>query len=237
MALTTGAAILGAAALGTGAQIYGAKKGAKAQQQALDQSQAMEERMYQQNRADMAPWRQTGERALSQLAGMYGVGESGEQITPDYSMFEQSPDYQFAYDQGMRGAKGQLASMGMSDSGAALKSLSRYNQGFASQRLRDYKNQLASLAGIGQTAAESEAARGTAHAGSMSQGQKAMGDVRASSYGKVAEGVGDAASTYGLYKMGAYGDLGSTPTQTMASMGSTQAGYSPNVMNAWAAGQ
>ncbi len=67
--ITVPQAILGAAALGTGASLYAGSQQAGAAKDA----NALQGQIYQQNRADLTPWRQTGSNALSLLAQSLGV--------------------------------------------------------------------------------------------------------------------------------------------------------------------
>lgn len=100
----------------------------------------------------------------------------------DLSSFYDSPDYQFAFDEGNRAVQSSLAARGLIDSGAAMKEITRYGQGMASQRLGDYTSRLAALAGIGQSSTGSVANAGMNAAQSIGQSQMAAGDARASSY-------------------------------------------------------
>ena len=86
-----------------------------------------------------------GQLATAQQGG----GEAG----PDYSAFFQSPGYQFRQDEGIRAIDRSASARGQLMSGGTLRELQRYGQGLASSEFGNYANRLASLAGIGQTAA------------------------------------------------------------------------------------
>ena len=73
MAIGTTAAIIGASVLGAGASIIGGNKAASAATQAADKSAEVQRYMYDQSRADYAPWRTVGTNALNKLAKLYGV--------------------------------------------------------------------------------------------------------------------------------------------------------------------
>lgn len=75
------AAVVGLAALGTGAQIYGANKAASAQKDAAKSANALQKYIFEQQRADQAPWRNVGVGALGQIAGLYGLPFSSD---PNY---------------------------------------------------------------------------------------------------------------------------------------------------------
>lgn len=121
--------------------------------------------------------------------------------SPDFSQFYNSPDYQFAYDQGMRGTEQSLARRGLTGSGAEMKALTRFGQGLASQQLGNYKNSLAALAGIGQTSTSQTAQLGANTAASIGANQRAAGDARASSYLNTGTAVNNAANSYGQYRL------------------------------------
>lgn len=125
--------------------------------------------------------------------------------TPDYSAFYNSPDYQFAFDEGNRALKGSLAARGLSGSGRALKELTRYGQGVASQQLNTYRNALAAMAGVGQSTAANVGQQGIQTGQIVGQNTQNAADARASGYlGKanawnsaINQGVGLAAYGYG----------------------------------------
>lgn len=126
---------------------------------------------------------------------------------PDYSAFYNSPDYQFAYDEGMRGTEQALARQGLTGSGAALKALTRFGQGLASQQLGNYKNSLAALAGIGQTSTSQLGQLGANAAQGIAADQRAAGDARASSYlntGAAVSGVANSGAQYAMMNQGGY---------------------------------
>lgn len=114
---------------------------------------ALQERMFNQNREDLAPYRQAGTAALQNLSGQVN------------QPFTETPGYQFAFDEGRRAVDASASARGMLDSGARLRELTRYGTGMAEQGYGQYANRLASLAGIGQTAT----GQGVANANSFGQ--------------------------------------------------------------------
>lgn len=101
---------------------------------------------------------------------------------PDYSDFYNSPDYQFSFAEGNRAVNAGLAARGLSNSGRAMKELTRYGQGAASTQLGNYRNALASLAGVGQTATTNTAQLGSMAATNIGNSQQNAADARASGY-------------------------------------------------------
>lgn len=166
MAIGTAAAIIGGSIIAGGASILGAKGAASAQEsaaatasgatlQAQRESIAFQERQFDQARADLAPWRQVGERALGTLE---------EKITAGPGKFETSPGYQFRVAEGQKAVERGAAARGGVLSGRAGKELTRFGQGVATQDydnfLRRYYESLTplqSLAGVGQSTASQTA--------------------------------------------------------------------------------
>lgn len=254
MAIGTTAAILGASALGAAgsiasnkAQSSAAKSAANASQQATDASIAEQRRQFDIAQQNQQPWLNTGQSALTELAGLYGLSTGGGanrstydflQANPDVktsidsgyfggpgnydsavnwfkneygnapnvnnptvgtgqygqatgvgaggslSPFFASPDYQFRQNEQARALTARNASLGIQDSGAAQKSALQYSGQLASGEFNNYANRLASLAGVGQNAANTSAQLGQNFANNVSnlQGQNAQN--LASSYQK-----------------------------------------------------
>lgn len=142
--------------------------------------------------------------AANQPVAPAAGGNSG---APDYSAFMNSPDYQFAYGEGNRAVEQGLARQGLTGSGAALKALTRFGQGMASQQLGNYKNSLASLAGIGQTSTSQLNSLGVATGQGIGQTMQNAGDARASGYlntGAAVSGLANSGSQLALMKAGGY---------------------------------
>lgn len=74
--------------------------------------------------------------------------------------FFQSPDYQFRLNEQNRNLTARNAALGIQDSGAAQKAALQYSGQLASGEFNNYANRLASLAGVGQTAANTSAQLG-----------------------------------------------------------------------------
>lgn len=130
-------------------------------------------RQYDLNRADQKDWLDAGRDNLAKLQRL----NSG-----DMSAFTQSPDYKFAYDQGMQTLDRSAASRGNLFSGGHSADLVKFGQGLATQNYGNYYNRLASLAGVGQTAATNLGSFGQSTANSLAGLYQNMGNNRASSY-------------------------------------------------------
>ncbi len=127
------------------------------------EAQAFQQKQADQARADQEPWRVAGGNALTQLSQRMAPGGD---LMRNFAMsdFQEDPGYQFRLAEGQKGLNNSLTARGMALSGAALKATTNYNQGAASQEFGNafarYKgnqegqyNKLASLAGVGQIAA------------------------------------------------------------------------------------
>jgi hypothetical protein len=165
-----------------------ANKGAGAAAQGQLAGVEEQRRQYDQTRQDMMPWLSAGGGALSQMQ-LLNAG--------DYSSFKESPDYQFAFDQGLQAQDRSAASRGGLYSGGHQADLTKFGQGLASQNYNTYYNRLAGLAGVGQTTAGTLGSLGAQSAGNIQQGLAGAGNARASSYYNNAQFIGGTANTLG----------------------------------------
>lgn len=120
-----------------------------------------------------------------------------------FDAFRDSPDYQFAFDEGLRSVRN---GMGGDLGGNELAALTRYGQGMASQQLNNYTNRLASIAGIGQTATQSLGGLGAGFAANQGAALQNAGNARASSYLGIGNSAGNALNQYMLGQ--GYNDTG-----------------------------
>ncbi len=142
-----------------------------------------------------------GQIAQSQQGG----GEAG----PDYSAFYKSPGYQFRQDEGIRAIDRSASARGQLMSGGTLRELQRYGQGLASSEFGNYANRLASMAGLGQSAAFNSGQLGATAGGQVGAsaaniGQSIMSGGQAQAAGIVGgnnafqQGLGGVGQTLGL---------------------------------------
>ena len=179
--------------LGAGIGYLGSQSAAKAQQEAASNQQALLKYMYDQNRADLAPWRQAGVGALGTMVNLTTPGKQFDQMALD-------PGYQFRLGQGEQGINRAAASRGSFDSGGTLKALQRYGQDYASNEFSNVFNRQASLAGLGQTAVGQGVNAGQNYANNAGNSMLQAGDARASGYmggaNAVAGGIGSFLNNY-----------------------------------------
>ncbi|MBK6865558.1 MAG: hypothetical protein IPG91_19620, partial [Ideonella sp.] len=140
-----------------------------AQLQAARESNALLEKMWQQGRADQAPYREAG---TSALAGIQALLKDPSSITT-------MPDYQFGFDQGSKALQNSATARGTTYSGQQAKALQRYGNDYAGTKLNESYNRLAGIAGIGQQATNQTGAQGAGYAGQMANNITGAGDSRA----------------------------------------------------------
>lgn len=131
------------------------------------------------------------------------ANNAGGSTTPDYSAFYNSPDYQFTFGEGQRAVNSGLAARGLSNSGRAMKELTRYGQGAASTQLNTYRNALAAMAGVGQQTASNVGTQGMQTGQIVGQNTQSAADARASGYLGSANSWNSAIN--GAAGLGAYG--------------------------------
>lgn len=108
----------------------GADEAAQAQKEATGMSVAAQKEMFGEMKDILAPFVSFGMGALdefkTQLPGLT------EKFDPTMQELENTPGYQFALDQGLKGTNNALVAKGLANSGAALKGAAGYAQGLAS---------------------------------------------------------------------------------------------------------
>ena len=166
-----------------------ANTAADAQVASGNASNATQLAMYEQNRADMAPWRTAGVNALNTLTGRM------PDLNRRFSMadFQQDPGYGFRLSEGIKGIDRSAAARGLLQSGGTLKGVNRFAQDYASNEYGNAYNRynqdnstefnrLAALSGIGQTATQQVGNYGMSTAQNVGATQVGMGNARASGY-------------------------------------------------------
>ena len=169
---------------------WAANKSAGAQAKAGKQSIAEQQRQFDLTRKDMMPWMQAGTGALGQMQAL----NKG-----DFSQFYQSPDYQFALDQGIKGLDRSAAARGRLYSGGYGQDLTQYAQGLATQNYGNYYGRLADMAGVGNTTASNLGTFGANKANQISNQYGNIGNARASAYQGYANAFNKAANQFGNF--------------------------------------
>jgi hypothetical protein len=179
-----------------------AKKAAKAQLQA--QREQMELVREGQGKAEgLLGFGAQYRPALQQLMNLNGLG-GGQAQQDAYGAFQQSPAYQFNFEQGMGGLNRSAAAKGGSMSGRTLMDAQKFGQGLASNEFGGYYSRLNDLYGSQLGTARNLAGSYTGTAASLADIAGKGGDARANGYINsgnawtgALQGVANAAS-YGL---------------------------------------
>jgi len=165
-------------------------------------------RQFAQARRDLSPYRQTGQRALSALEQMAGLGGGDFQ-------FEADPGYQFRLEEGQRAVERGAAARGGLFSGAHNKELTRFAQGHASEEFGRSFERLAGLAGMGQQAAGQQAQMGMQHGQLQMQGHQQIGQAQAAGHmgsgAALQQALGQGAMLYGFGQGQQGAGAGGTP--------------------------
>lgn len=202
-------AIIGTAVVGGIASDRAGSRAANAQTQAAQTAADTELRMFEQNREDLAPYREAGYTALNQLSAGTAPGAD---FNRDFTAadFEKDPGYQFRMDQGQQALERSASARGGVLGGAALKAISRYGQDYATGEYsnaynrfnadRDRRfNRLSGIAGTGQTATTTTATLGANAAGSAADAQISAGNARAARAINTGNAISDTAGTLGQF--------------------------------------
>lgn len=178
---------------------WSANKQAGAQKDAAKKSIAEQQRQFDITQKNLAPWLQAGTGALGSLQKL----NSG-----DFSAFTQSPDYQFALDQGIKSLDRSAAASGRLYSGGYGQDLTNYAQGLASQNYGNYYSRLADLAGVGNSTAQNLGAYGQNFANAVGQQYQNIGNARASAYQGYNQAINGVYGKDGTRTGGMLGSLG-----------------------------
>lgn len=175
-----------AAAIGAVGSIGGGLLAGRSNRRAADTSARatryaadLEQQRFDQNREDMAPWREAGTRALGGMQELM-YGNPDEQM----SSLRSTPGYQFRLDEGLKALT--RSSLAGSVSGNTYRGLVEHGQNYATGEFDKQYNRLAGLAGTGQTATQFTSEQGAASA--ARQGNLAMRGADTQAAGMIGRG-------------------------------------------------
>ena len=174
---------LGGTLASSGIGALGSYLASNAQQESAANSLGLIERMYNQNRADLEPWRTAGVGALGNLTKLTTPGEQFDQAMLD-------PGYQFRLGEGSRAIDRAASARGRYYAPATMQALDRYNQNFATNEFGNVFNRNATLAGLGQVGTTAGVNAGTNYANNAANITQNAGEARASGYMGIANAVG-----------------------------------------------
>ena len=196
-----GAAIVGGSVLGAGIQAWGANKAAGTQADAMNNATRLQQTMWQQEQANLAPWLTSGRNAMAGLNQFMGVNPDGtvNYNAPGMSQyptqaFSASPDYQYILGQAQEATQNKASAAGGVFSGNTLSALQENAAGLASsdynQWLNNWQNyqgntfgRLNAMSGAGLNAAAGTANLGATTAGQI--GNNMVGGANAMAAGQV----------------------------------------------------
>lgn len=214
----TTAAIIGAAAIGAGSQIYGANKAASAAKKAAN----LQARQFEESKTMLAPYREAGEGALSKYSTAVGLSGREDQ-QKFYDEFEHDPGWEAANEFGAKTVddRYRLSGQGGGNVRAALYDYGQKNL------LSAYTTRLSQLGGLVDTGRA--AATGTAQMGQQSaQAQGGLLSQAGLLQGQGITGAGNAGAgglsnlaNYNMYNQGLEAGMvpGSRTPGTMANGG------------------
>jgi len=214
------AALIGAGAAVVGGAIAGrgASRAASTQAASADRAAALQDEQYQQTREDQLPFLEGGRNALArqqQLLGLgadQGTGDFGR-LSRDFGMgdFQADPGYAFRLSEGQKALERNSAARGGLISGSALRAATRFGQDMGSQEYQNAFNRfqtnranqlnpLQSIAGQGQSVANSLGTAGQNFANQAGNAFMNAGNARASGYvgqgNALNDALGGAANSY-----------------------------------------
>jgi hypothetical protein len=197
------AAIIGSSLFGANA----ANKAADTQAAAADRSAELQYKMYQENVQRQQPFYEAGVGALNKLTAAADYKPFG------MDQFKADPGYAFRLREGQEALERSAAARGGLISGGALKAATRYGQDMGSQEYTNAFNRyqaerqamlgpLQSLAGVGQTTANTLGNAGTSYGTGAGEAYQSAANARASAYVGGANAITGGLGSYLNYSQG-----------------------------------
>ena len=212
-------AVIGSAVIGGAASIYSSKQAGDAQRDAAQMGIDAQQRMYNQTRSDLTPYRTAGEDALTDLNKRLPELTAPIELTQDW--LESTPGYQFTKTQGLKSVQNSAAARGLGVSGAALKGAASFATGLADNTYKtqfdvaninktNAYNRLKGLVDTGQSAAAQTGVLGEKAAYNTGQLLTGAGNASAAQWNATGSAIKSAVSDIGGYAAykGLYGDKG-----------------------------
>jgi hypothetical protein len=213
-------AIIGSAVLGAGASVYSGNKAASAQKKAAQQAADVQRQQYEQTRADLAPYRDTGATALGRYGDLLGMG-GPDAYQAALKGYTQSPFLARMVQDTVGSVEASRAARGGLFSGATAQEIGdRTGQLY----LGDFNNYLSRLGGMvdtGAGAATQTGQFGANAASGQANAYQAAGNARAQGYINMGNSINNAlsqgAQMYGAYQ-GGWFDKPQAPTVSKVPM-------------------
>jgi hypothetical protein len=217
-----------------------------AQRSTLEDQLAFQKMMYDQTRADFAPYRESGTANLNQLNTLLGIG--GNTGAADYGRFatadftpanfaaNQDPGYGFRLSEGLKAVDRQAAARGGLISGNALKASQAYGQDMASQEYNNAFNRYQTVRGNTLSPFQSGAAAGQSAAAMQGQANANYGNAGGQALGAYGQGASTAYGNQGQATNAAYGNYGAGTTGVLGAYGTNVGNNLIGAGNATASG-
>lgn len=176
-AVVGGVAAIGGAVISSSA----ASSAAKAQTRAANASAAEQRKALDYSKQVQDPYLQAGGQAIVPFRASLGIG-TPEEIAASYKMFSDSPDYKYAYDEGMRATTAGAKATGMgTQGGGVLKALQTRGSGLATQNLSNWRQAVGTLMDAGSGTARALGNQATQTSGNIGD-TLTTGAARSSAY-------------------------------------------------------
>lgn len=197
---------IGAAVGGIASGIMGANsadKAADAQSQAAEASLQLQRDMFNLAREDFTPYKNAGKLGLTAM--MYEMGLGPKPTGKVYQGFQETPGYQFQFDQGTEAVNALAGARGGLNSGRTMQELTGFGQGLANQEYGNYLNRLGGITNMGTSAAANTASAGQNMANGGSNALMAGGQAQANGYinsaNAISGGINNALGAYQYQQM------------------------------------
>jgi hypothetical protein len=180
--MVVAAVVGGVAAIGGAAITASAASGAAKDQRRAAQASANEQRQAMEYSKEVQdPYLKAGSQAIIPFRASLGIGTQ-EEIDAAYNMFSNSPDYKYAFDEGMRATTAASKAGGMGvQGGGVLKALQTRGSGLATQNLSNWRQAVGTLMDTGTSTARALGNQATQTAGNIGD-TLTTGAARASAY-------------------------------------------------------
>jgi hypothetical protein len=172
-------AIAGGTLIGGVLGAKGSKDAAKEQTKGTDASIAEQQRQFDATQANLAPFQEAGEAALSEQQSLLGLSGVADQQA-SFDAMANSPGQQFLRDRAQKNLLRNSSAIGGLGGGNVRSALVQQGVGFAQQDLQNQFGRLGQIAGQGQSAATSIGQFGAQSAGNISNALISGGNARAS---------------------------------------------------------
>lgn len=181
---------------------HNARKAARAQGKSAKQNLELQKQIYDQQRQDLSPFRDTGVDALRDLANLNTHGGQDEALRSFYN----SDEYRTLSDQAQRQELTSSEATGNLGSSSTENDLRRIAPTLGLQNIQNQRNYLGNLANIGLSGAGQTAAFGSQYAGQAASGLNQLGRINAggalaSASGSIGSGISQLGSLYALSQL------------------------------------